>query len=82
MTRAWSAYDNSMNFEKLPVVSTGEMLLDLSGNGREPVSIRPIFRFRSVNVTGLNEVFVLPDGFGKGQPFEVGEGVDLVGVLL
>ena len=65
-TRAWSAYDNSMNFEKLPVVSTGKMLLDLSGNGREPVAIRPIFRLRGINVTGLNKMFILPDRFGKG----------------
>ena len=66
MTRVWSAYYNSMNFEKLPVVSTGEMLFDLSGNRREPISIRPVLSIRGIDVTGLDEVFVLPCGFGKG----------------
>ena len=38
-----------MNFEKLPVVSTGEMLLDLSGNGREPIAVCPVLSLRGID---------------------------------
>ena len=65
-TRVWSVYDNSINLEKLPIVSTGKMFLGLCGNRAEPISICPGLSLRGINVTGLNEVLIFPYGFGKG----------------
>ena len=50
----------------LSVVIPVERILTIVANRREPIAVRPIFRLRGINVTGLNEIFVLPDRFGEG----------------